>query len=322
MDNQGCAGTLVGDKYVVTAAHCTAGSVPSNLKVVVGETTLAISEDTQRFVMEIAVIKQHPNYDPNTLSNDISVLELATVVDLTTYPHIKPACLPSTSMISDFIGQPAIVSGWGTVGSGLYLNSHLHDVSVEVYGKTNCGTHTSAMTSDMFCAGLMVGGKDSCQGDSGGPLVTIDSNNKGALTLIGIVSWGYGCADINAPGVYSDVPFFMQSGWLMQQLTNLNTCAAPSTLIPNPVSSPAPPTAPTAAPTTAPTAAPTAAPTGAPPSLPPGTCVTTAGDACVFPFVWQGRKFTTCTSSDADSPWCATSGGWGYCSPGCPGGNY
>ena len=65
----------------------------------------------------------------------------------------------------------------------------------------------------------------------------------------------------------------------------------------------------------------TAASTSAPPSLPPGTCVTTAGDACVFPFVWQGRTFTTCTSSDADSPWCATSGGWGYCSPGCPGGN-
>lgn len=51
----------------------------------------------------------------------------------------------------------------------------------------------------MFCAGLAEGGKDSCQGDSGGPIV--DTSN----TVIGIVSWGEGCAQPNYSGVYARV---------------------------------------------------------------------------------------------------------------------
>jgi len=50
----------------------------------------------------------------------------------------------------------------------------------------------------MLCAASP--GKDACQGDSGGPLYDAKKN-----VLIGIVSWGIGCANPNYPGVYARI---------------------------------------------------------------------------------------------------------------------
>jgi len=225
---QGCGGTLVGERHVITAAHCTAGQSPPMINVLIGDTTIGVAADSNRVVKPVAEIINHPDYNnPVQLSNDISVLVLAEPVKLDEFPDIKPACLPEISTIADFIGQQATVSGWGTVGSGLYLNSHLHEVDITVYGKNNCGAHQSAMSDDMFCAGLMSGGKDSCQGDSGGPVVIADPNNNNGSSLIGVVSWGYGCAAKDAPGVYSDVSNYMQNGWLATALSGLSTCPPP-----------------------------------------------------------------------------------------------
>ena len=235
--NQGCGGTLVGDKYVVTAAHCTDGASPSSLYVQLGDTSLDTDFESVAFTVPVAAIKQHPDYDSSTTANDISVLELQTAISLTEYPNIKPACLPSQD--AEFTGD-AIVSGWGTVGSGMHLNSWLHEVNVTVFADGNCGSMNSHMTPDMMCAGLMEGGKDACQGDSGGPLVASDPAMQGCMSLVGVVSWGFGCAGEDALGIYAKVSHF--TNWLHEQMPDLNTCppkysSGSSTPTPSPSSS-------------------------------------------------------------------------------------
>lgn len=90
----------------------------------------------------------------------------------------------------------------GTLSSGASSSpTELRKVSVPIVSRATCRSNygSSTITDNMICAGVASGGKDSCQGDSGGPLV--DASNR----LIGIVSWGEGCAAAGKPGVYTRV---------------------------------------------------------------------------------------------------------------------
>merc|ERR1719357_529132 len=162
--------------------------------------------------------------------------------------------------------------------------------------QTATGSMNQYMTPDMLCAGVMEGGKDACQGDSGGPLFIADPANNNAQSLIGVVSWGFGCANPGQLGIYAEVSYFRD--WLDSQLTNINTCSPPSATelaaaVPcesaSNTSTSTPPT------TTTTTPAPSTSASGS------GSC-----GNCVFPFTFGRRKHTTCTTIDGDSPWCAT----------------
>ena len=55
-------------------------------------------------------------------------------------------------------------------------------------------SYSGVISSDMVCAGSS--GKDACQGDSGGPF-TVKSSSTSQHDLVGVVSWGYGCAAVS-----------------------------------------------------------------------------------------------------------------------------
>ena len=303
---------MVGTQYVITAAHCTAGSTPADLMIQIGDTSLDSEYEATSMTVAVSKIIDHPSYDATTLNNDISVLKLATPVPLDTMPNIKPACLPSAG--ATFPGS-AVVSGWGTINSGGLLNSWLHEVNITIFEDGNCGSMNSQMTDAMMCAGVMAGGKDSCQGDSGGPLVAQDPANGNALSLVGVVSWGFGCADADSLGIYAEVSHF--TSWLQQEMPDLDTCPPMTSVSTTATASQAPSTTTTIASTNSTT-----------PSTANTTSASTSNSSCgscVFPFVYAGRLHESCTTIDGDpQPWCSKTyewtGAWEYCtSSSCPG---
>merc|ERR1711936_202424 len=211
-----CGGTILNKRYVVTAAHCLYGGNDqmtlkggATFRVMLGEHDHCKS--TSSFVLASAVHK-HPKFDLNNPSgdNDIAILKLSK--DLTFSDKIKPVCLP-TSATKDYSGKASTVSGWGGTKGYTPLNPvdqprqcALKEAIVNILkpSDTKCSNFIGDSSSTtMLCAWAK--GKDACQGDSGGPL-TVAENGK--YVLLGVVSYGSGCATEN-PGVYARVQGFL-----------------------------------------------------------------------------------------------------------------
>lgn len=195
-----CGGSLVGDNWVVTAAHCFQGQTTSGIQAVLGEDSLSTSSPNQ-VSRSLAQIIIHPDYNPSTFDNDICLLRLSSSVSFTNY--IQPVCVTATNTDpSD--GSGVWVTGWGTLSSGGSSPDQLQEVNVPIVPQATCRNSYSTLTDNMICAGEE--GRDSCQGDSGGPLV-YKINNSWALA--GVVSFGQGCAQANFPGVYARTSRYM-----------------------------------------------------------------------------------------------------------------
>jgi hypothetical protein len=63
----------------------------------------------------------------------------------------------------------------------------------------------------MLCAGFPDGGVDTCHGDSGGPLIV-------GARLVGVTSWGDGCARPSRPGVYVRLHHPPYQQWLRDRV--------------------------------------------------------------------------------------------------------
>lgn len=199
-----CGGSLVREDWVVTAAHCVQGDSPSSIRVKIGMHDLDGTAGYEvRYVDNIII---HPQYSGNSLDNDYALLHL------TVPSNFEPIKLVTSDSHDD---EPVMSTtmGWGATQSGGWGSDVLLEVDVPI--DDSCGNYSnSSITNNMVCAGDSNGGEDSCQGDSGGPLIM--TNSDGEYELIGIVSWGYGCAEAGYPGVYSRI--YPKLGWFFDYI--------------------------------------------------------------------------------------------------------
>lgn len=196
-DAQFCGGTLIAERFVVTAAHCsdTVTNPLAQVEVLVGTQKLDGS-GTRVGVNRITI---HPRWRSATNDYDVAVWELATPVT-----GIAFATLAGTQ--PTVAGTPLRVTGWGrlreiaTIAADYPLDLMQVDVPFVPTARRACGLQRK-VTARMICAGEA--GKDSCKGDSGGPLTI--NRGAGFTELVGIVSFGNGCARAGYPGVYTNV---------------------------------------------------------------------------------------------------------------------
>ncbi|XP_025790005.1 coagulation factor IX isoform X1 [Puma concolor] len=206
-----CGGSIINERWVVTAAHCINPDV--EITVVAGEHNTEETEHTEQKRNVIRTILHHSyNASVNKYSHDIALLELDEPLTLNSY--VTPICVADREYTNTFLKFGyGYVSGWGKVFNRGRPATILQYLKVPLVDRATCLRSTKfTIYNNMFCAGFHEGGKDSCQGDSGGPHVT---EVEGINFLTGIISWGEECAMKGKYGIYTKVSRYVN--WIKEK---------------------------------------------------------------------------------------------------------
>ncbi|XP_047036615.1 CLIP domain-containing serine protease B9-like [Helicoverpa zea] len=209
-----CAGTLIDNRHVVTAAHCVRTLKFSRLVARLGEYDLYSKEDCVRGVcadpivrIDVADIIVHPGY--SNKEHDIAILRLAEDAPYTDF--IRPICLPSGDLEQD---TQFFAAGWGEIPRKGYYSHVKKIIPLPLWTKAECKAayKYNHIPDHVICAGGE-DGIDTCRGDSGGPLTRV----RDTIELWGVTSHGnVQCGTKDSPGIYTNVADHMD--WILTVL--------------------------------------------------------------------------------------------------------
>ncbi|CAL8113620.1 unnamed protein product [Orchesella dallaii] len=206
-----CGGSVIDDQHIITAAHCTDGA--ETVTILLGTHNLKASseEEPGRRVVNVTAenIHQHPKYNEDTVTHDISIIRLPE--KLTFDEYIKPICLPNREFVNEFFEKQAVnVTGWGITGDRAGISPDLQVTNVEVMGNGQCRqVFRDVLTGNQICT-KTTPTNSPCRGDSGGPLYLRQSGPNGDyLMQVGIVSFGTVTCERGYPVAFTRVTAFL-----------------------------------------------------------------------------------------------------------------